>query len=170
MLKKKYPTFKNEEEEAKFWDTHSPLDYEPNPKSQKVKVIKSISNICPYKAVKSCVHDDKDCNNCPHKPPEKKLKPMDTRELKKRLAKHLNYVRVECIDRAFPQDETIRMCKVNSEDSDIVDYAITLILRDPDIKKGLELLELYGFASKVADAPKEGDLPQKSGQLRLEVA
>lgn len=26
-MKKKLPRFKSEEEEARFWDTHSPLDY-----------------------------------------------------------------------------------------------------------------------------------------------
>lgn len=27
MKKKKLPKFKSEEQEARFWDTHSPLDY-----------------------------------------------------------------------------------------------------------------------------------------------
>ena len=27
MMKKKIPKFKSEDEEARYWDTHSPLDY-----------------------------------------------------------------------------------------------------------------------------------------------
>lgn len=36
--KEAIPEFKSEKEEAEFWDTHSPLDYMPEPKPQKVKV------------------------------------------------------------------------------------------------------------------------------------
>jgi len=36
LIQKRLPKFKSEEEEARFWDTHSPLDY-PN-EFTKVKV------------------------------------------------------------------------------------------------------------------------------------
>ena len=32
------PEFENEEQEAEFWDTHSPLDYMPEPKPQKSQI------------------------------------------------------------------------------------------------------------------------------------
>lgn len=36
--KEMIPEFRNEDEEAEFWDTHSPLDYIPEPKPQKAQV------------------------------------------------------------------------------------------------------------------------------------
>lgn len=36
--KKLIPRFKNEEEEAEYWDTHSPLEFESKPKLRKLKV------------------------------------------------------------------------------------------------------------------------------------
>lgn len=36
--KEKLPTFKSEEKEAEYWDTHSPLDLEAEPKAQKLQV------------------------------------------------------------------------------------------------------------------------------------
>ena len=38
LLAKEIPIFKTDEEEADFWDTHSPLDFIPEPISEEVRI------------------------------------------------------------------------------------------------------------------------------------
>lgn len=48
-LAKKIPIFKTDEEEAEYWDTHSPLDSIPEPISEEVRIKLPLDKIMSFR-------------------------------------------------------------------------------------------------------------------------